>query len=64
MVIAIIAILAAMLLPARAKAKSRAYAANDINNCKLTMPGAQMYCTDNNDSLPLPGWQMHALFFV
>jgi prepilin-type N-terminal cleavage/methylation domain-containing protein len=57
-VIAIIAILAAMLLPALARAKSRAYAANDINNCKQTMLATQMYCTDNNDILPAPGWQM------
>jgi prepilin-type N-terminal cleavage/methylation domain-containing protein len=56
-VIAIIAILAALLLPALAAAKNRAYAVNDINNCKQTMMGAQMYCTDNNDYLPAPGWQ-------
>ena len=57
-VIAIIAILAAMLLPALARAKSRAYAANDINNCKQTMLAAQVYCTDSNDVLPAPSWQM------
>jgi prepilin-type N-terminal cleavage/methylation domain-containing protein len=57
-VIAIIAILAAMLLPALTRAKSRAYAANDINNCKQTMLAAQIYCSDNNDYLPAPGWQM------
>jgi prepilin-type N-terminal cleavage/methylation domain-containing protein len=55
-VIAIIAILAAMLLPALTKAKNRAYAANDINNCKQTMLATIMYCTDNNDFLPYPGW--------
>ncbi|HEX9047201.1 MAG TPA: prepilin-type N-terminal cleavage/methylation domain-containing protein, partial [Verrucomicrobiae bacterium] len=57
-VIAIIAILAAMLLPALARAKSRAYAANDINNCKQSMLATTMFCTDNNDYLPSPGWQM------
>jgi prepilin-type N-terminal cleavage/methylation domain-containing protein len=57
-VIAIIAILAAMLLPALTKAKSRAYAVNDINNCKQTMLATAMYCGDNNDTLPAPGWQV------
>src|SRR6185437_8549229 len=57
-VIAIIAILAAILLPVLAKAKSRAVAATDINNCKETMLGVQMYALDNNDFLPEPGWEM------
>jgi prepilin-type N-terminal cleavage/methylation domain-containing protein len=55
-VIAIIAILAALLLPALDKAKNRAYAANDINNCRQTMLGMVMYCSDSNDYLPAPGW--------
>jgi prepilin-type N-terminal cleavage/methylation domain-containing protein len=55
-VIAIIAILAAMLLPALAKAKSRAYMANDLNNVRQTMLAVNMYATDNGDLLPDPGW--------
>src|SRR5690242_9364972 len=57
-VIAIIAILAAMLLPSLAKAKSRAFAANDINNSKQCMLAMSMYVLDNSDFLPEPGWQM------
>jgi len=59
-VIAIIAILAALLLPALTAAKSRAYAVNDINNCKQTMMGMIMYVHDNSDTLPSPGWQVVA----
>jgi hypothetical protein len=48
-----------MLLPALARAKSRAFAANDINNCKQVMLSTAMYATDNADYLPAPGWQMN-----
>jgi len=57
-VVAIIGILAAMLLPALSRAKNRAWAANDINNCKQCMLGMSMYVIDNLDFLPEPGWQM------
>jgi len=63
-VIAIIAILAAMLLPALAKAKSRAYAVNDINNCKQTMLATIMYCNDNTDYMPAPGWGTTATCWI
>jgi prepilin-type N-terminal cleavage/methylation domain-containing protein len=55
-VIAIIAILASMLLPSLARAKSRALAANDINNSKQCMLAMSMYVLDNLDVLPAPGW--------
>lgn len=55
-VIAIIAILAAMLLPILQKAENRAQATVDIDNCKQTMAAMTIYCTDNNDYMPGPGW--------
>ncbi len=51
-VIAIIAILAAMLLPALAKAKTRAKNLNCMNNFNQLMKAAFMYGNDNTDFLP------------
>jgi prepilin-type N-terminal cleavage/methylation domain-containing protein len=59
-VIAIIAILAALLLPALSAAKNRAQAVTDINNCRQSMLAMTMYCDDNKDYLPSPGWQVVA----
>jgi prepilin-type N-terminal cleavage/methylation domain-containing protein len=55
-VIAIIAILAALRLPALTSANNRHYAVTDINNVKQTMLAMTMYCAENNDYLPQPGW--------
>ena len=52
-VIAIIAILAAMLLPALAKAKSKAQGIQCLSNYKQLQLCYQMYIGDNRDYLPL-----------
>jgi type II secretory pathway pseudopilin PulG len=51
-VIAIIAILAGMLLPALAKAKTKAQGILCMNNSKQLMLANNMYQSDNQDKFP------------
>src|SRR5260370_39126293 len=55
-VVAVIAILAAMLLPALARAKEKAQQVNCISNLKQIGHALEMYIQDNNDALPGPVW--------
>ena len=54
-VIAIIAILAAILLPALARAKSRAHVTQCINNLKQIGVGLRLWANDNDGKFP---WQV------
>jgi len=60
MVIAIIAILAALLLPVLSGAKARAQRTACLNNLKQISVAVKLYADDNNDSLPAaPGVTGH-----
>jgi prepilin-type N-terminal cleavage/methylation domain-containing protein len=56
LVIAIIAILAAMLLPALNKAKQSSYRTVDLNNLKQFGVAVNLVASDNDDTMPWPNW--------
>lgn len=55
-VITVIAVLAAMLLPALARAKQKANQTGCLSNLKQLGHALQMYTSDNEDLLPGPLW--------
>ena len=63
-VIAIIAILAALLLPALAKAKSKAQLASCLSNLKQIGYTSIMYLGDNADQFPYSGREWPQMPFV
>lgn len=56
-VIAVIAILAALLLPALAQAKEKSRRTQCLNNLKQIATAIQLYADDHGDQLPGPLWQ-------
>ena len=58
MVIAIIAILAAMLLPALSKAKAKAYRVQCISNQKQISLASQLYADDNEGRFAANGFSV------
>lgn len=55
-VIALIAILAALLLPALSGAKDQAAKTTDLNNFRQLMVSMHVYASENGDELPWPNW--------
>jgi prepilin-type N-terminal cleavage/methylation domain-containing protein len=55
-VVAIIAILAALLLPALSRAKQSSYKAVDLNNLKQFAVSMVLVAGDNQDYMPWPNW--------
>lgn len=55
-VIACIAILAALLLPAISRARNQAAKATDLNNLRQVMIAVNVYTGDNNEVLMWPNW--------
>ena len=59
-VIAIIGILAAMLLPALAKAKEQAYKVSCIGTLRSIVQASMMYVNDFDELMPAPNWYIGA----
>ena len=63
-VIAILGILAALLMPALARAKAQGYQAQCVNNLKQLGTAIQMYADEHDDRLPGPLWQgLYATYY-